>query len=202
MSEPNTKTRLVRYCILCGLEIGEATHCPNPECGGIPNFYRFVPGPESSQRPGDGKNLHRGKVASARARGSTDPVAPHDEPPRMTIPVAVSPVAVLRAVAAPHDEHYLFAGKTLVGARSPARIVIDLREISSRHATIGCREGKDGQPRVAIVDHDSTNGTFVNGKRTQRAKLQEGDRIRFANVEFELRLVSTGEGPPRATMQL
>ncbi len=45
-----------------------------------------------------------------------------------------------------------------------------------------------------IEDLDSTNGTFINGERVQRARLCEGDLVRFApagpEVEFTTRLVS------------
>ncbi len=51
--------KTVRFCINCGREIGEALCCSNPECGGIPNFYRNVPGPDHAERAAAERNLHR-----------------------------------------------------------------------------------------------------------------------------------------------
>jgi pSer/pThr/pTyr-binding forkhead associated (FHA) protein len=36
------------------------------------------------------------------------------------------------------------------------------------------------------VDLDSTNGTFVNGKRVTRATLSPGDKLGVGHVELEI----------------
>jgi pSer/pThr/pTyr-binding forkhead associated (FHA) protein len=53
----------------------------------------------------------------------------------------------------------------------------DDKKISRIHA----RLEKDGEA-WAIVDLSSTNGTFVNGKQTDQAKLKSGDEIRAGNT--------------------
>ena len=37
---------------------------------------------------------------------------------------------------------------------------------------------------VEVVDLSSTNGTFVNGKRVDRAHVGRGDRLRVGRVEL------------------
>lgn len=37
---------------------------------------------------------------------------------------------------------------------------------------------------LLVEDLDSTNGTFVNGKKVQKWKLASGDRVKVGRVEF------------------
>jgi len=41
-----------------------------------------------------------------------------------------------------------------------------------------------GDERLEVVDLKSTNGTFVNDKRVQKARLETGDRLRIGRVEL------------------
>jgi hypothetical protein len=190
--------KTVRYCIQCGREIGDARHCTNPECGGIPNFYRDVPGPGRGKK-GKGEREGARRAAATSAETGVPPEG-GSESQRSTVPLRAAPVALLRAVSAPHEEHLLHAGKTEIGALPPAQIIIDRPEISSRHASLECRSREDGSWQFTIADHDSTNGTFVNGERVKNEELAIGDRLRFADVEFRLLLVE--EDHPRVTMKL
>ena len=52
-------------------------------------------------------------------------------------------------------------------------------QVSKHHAVI--HRAKDNW---AIEDLQSRNGLFINGKRTVRAELKEGDRIRIGPFEF------------------
>jgi len=43
---------------------------------------------------------------------------------------------------------------------------------------------------IFIIDEESLNGTYLNGKKLTKKyikRLKIGDRIRFANVEFEVK---------------
>jgi pSer/pThr/pTyr-binding forkhead associated (FHA) protein len=51
--------------------------------------------------------------------------------------------------------------------------------VSRRHAELREEGGS-----WWLVDLDSTNGTELNGKRVQRAKLADGDRIRLGELEL------------------
>jgi pSer/pThr/pTyr-binding forkhead associated (FHA) protein len=39
---------------------------------------------------------------------------------------------------------------------------------------------------LLVVDLDSTNGTFVNDKRVDQARLTSGDRLRIGRVELKV----------------
>ena len=192
---PPPKT--VRYCINCGREIGDAYFCPNPDCGRLPNFYRDIPGPD-----------HRDRVEVRDERPATvatsfgHPAAPADlEPDRRTIQMQQPAVAFLKAVDPPHAEYPLQPGINEVGARRPAKVVIDRPEISSRHAAIIMEQGSNARWLGSISDHGSTNGTFLKGEQVlDRRTLADGDRIRFANIEFAFRLAVQEE--PRLTIPL
>ncbi|MBI4603295.1 MAG: FHA domain-containing protein [Planctomycetes bacterium] len=187
-----------RYCIQCGQDMGDSPFCTNPECDGLPNFYRHVPAPERVGGP-PGQAGRAGPGPTPRRAGR----APETEDPsvrRTTMGLQEVPVAFLRATSPPHREEPLLLGENDVGARAPARIVIDRPQVSARHAQVQCRLDAEHKLEVTVVDLGSKNGTYVNGKRVQRHALAPGDRVRFAAVEFELRLVAQDE--PRVTIGL
>ncbi len=70
--------------------------------------------------------------------------------------------------------------------------------ISAFHAKIGHDNG-----RWRVIDQMSANGTFVNDDRITVSYLGNGDRIRFAQVECEIRLPAaarqSGPAPERAS---
>jgi EAL domain-containing protein (putative c-di-GMP-specific phosphodiesterase class I) len=66
-----------------------------------------------------------------------------------------------------------------LGRNETADFQIDSRRVSREHATI-LKEGG----RYRIQDLGSTNGTFVNGQRVEKAKLQDGDVLLIADAEF------------------
>ncbi|MDQ7006290.1 MAG: FHA domain-containing protein [Acidobacteriota bacterium] len=55
-----------------------------------------------------------------------------------------------------------------------ADITLDDPRVSRRHASLEVY----GSACVLLKDLDSTNGTFVNGRRVQSVELQDGDEIR------------------------
>jgi uncharacterized protein involved in exopolysaccharide biosynthesis len=70
--------------------------------------------------------------------------------------------------------------ETRVGRTADCPVRLDERAISSRHATIV--QTPDGH---AVVDHGSTNGTFLNGRRLQPNEpfeLSPGDSLQFAET--------------------
>jgi pSer/pThr/pTyr-binding forkhead associated (FHA) protein/uncharacterized protein involved in exopolysaccharide biosynthesis len=74
----------------------------------------------------------------------------------------------------------LHGGDVLIGRIKEARIRIDEKAVSARHARIMNREGGH-----VIVDLGSTNGTFLNGRRLsahQPAELAPGDSIQIAET--------------------
>lgn len=74
----------------------------------------------------------------------------------------------------------LLRTETRVGRTAECPVRLDERAISSRHATIV--QTPDGH---AVVDHGSTNGTFLNGRRLQPNEpfeLSPGDSLQFAET--------------------
>jgi len=60
----------------------------------------------------------------------------------------------------------------IIGRSSDLDMVLVEDMVSRRHAKISTGNGE-----IAIQDLGSTNGTFVNGEKVSRARLNEGDRI-------------------------
>jgi serine phosphatase RsbU (regulator of sigma subunit) len=91
---------------------------------------------------------------------------------------------------------HLDAGEILIGRREDAAIVFRHAEVSRRHARVKCDE-----QGVTLVDLESTFGTWVNGVRISRHRLQAGDRIRFGQngpeVEFDC-----GDAHPATVLDL
>lgn len=64
-------------------------------------------------------------------------------------------------------------GNVSIGRGSDSDITIAEDMVSRRHAQLIVEPDN----HIFIEDHKSTNGTFVNGERIQKATLKEGDRI-------------------------
>jgi pSer/pThr/pTyr-binding forkhead associated (FHA) protein len=80
-------------------------------------------------------------------------------------------------------EEYPLAGTQVIGRNDSCNYVIRINTISGRHAAITL----NGQMAL-LQDLGSTNGTYVREKRVdQAACLQDGDRFRLHNLEFEFR---------------
>jgi uncharacterized protein YkwD len=76
----------------------------------------------------------------------------------------------------------LGAPETTVGSDSGNRIVLTEPTVSRRHAVIR-RAGR----RFEVADLESSNGTFVNGRRISRpVRIQPGDEVGFAVSRFKL----------------
>jgi pSer/pThr/pTyr-binding forkhead associated (FHA) protein len=76
-----------------------------------------------------------------------------------------------------------------VGRAPRADFVVDAALVSRLHCRLAASAGE-----IEATDLKSTNGTYVNGTRVDRATLKDGDRLRVGAVE--LVVVKTAE--PRA----
>ena len=72
-----------------------------------------------------------------------------------------------------------------VGRSTGADFIVDAALVSRVH----CRLTALADGGLEVSDLESTNGTFVNGDRVERAFLSPGDRIRVGRLE----LVATKE---------
>ena len=66
-----------------------------------------------------------------------------------------------------------------VGRTARADFIVDAAMVSRVHCRLTATD-----ERVEVVDLRSTNGTFVNDKRVDKAKLATGDRLRIGRVEM------------------
>ena len=71
-------------------------------------------------------------------------------------------------------------GVRTLGRATGADFGVDGALVSRVH----CRLTALPEGGLEVRDLDSTNGTFVNGKRVQTAQLASGDRIRVGRVEL------------------
>src|SRR5712691_3073917 len=69
--------------------------------------------------------------------------------------------------------------RLIIGRSRECDIQVDDPNVSRRHAEIR-REG----PAFWVIDLGSTNGIDVNGRRRQRAKLEDGDRLTIGTSEL------------------
>ncbi len=68
-----------------------------------------------------------------------------------------------------------------VGRAHGADFIVDAALVSRVHCRL-----EAGSDAVEVVDLSSTNGTFVNDKRIDRASLANGDRLRVGRVELTI----------------
>ena len=74
--------------------------------------------------------------------------------------------------------------------RAPAS---DFRVDAALVSRLHCRLTA-GAAELEVVDLESTNGTFVNGARVERAVLKSGDRLSVGKIEFVVsKAVKTAE---------
>jgi two-component system, cell cycle response regulator len=74
-------------------------------------------------------------------------------------------------------ERLSLAGNFVIGRDPEAQFPISDPGVSWQHALV-----EDLGERYAVVDLESTNGTYVNGVRVERVDLDRGDKVRIGNV--------------------
>ena len=78
--------------------------------------------------------------------------------------------------------NFIINKKTVIGRDSSSDICLALDYLSRQHV---CLEPQNG--RLFIEDLNSSNGTFVNGNKVQKAELKPGDKIKLDVVTFEVK---------------
>ena len=86
-------------------------------------------------------------------------------------------------LAEPDDEPVTFrirSGSVKTVGRAPrADFIVDAPLVSRLHCQLTAMDDA-----LQVEDLKSTNGTFVNDKRVERASLVSGDRLRLGRVEL------------------
>ncbi|MCX7959631.1 MAG: FHA domain-containing protein, partial [Deltaproteobacteria bacterium] len=97
-----------------------------------------------------------------------------EKPPRFYLKGRMPP---FKDEVIPLEEDEIFVGRI-----EENHLVITHNSISRRHAVIKIDTSQDV---IRISDLESSNGTFVDGKRIKDAILQNGNIVKFGDVEFE-----------------
>ncbi len=71
---------------------------------------------------------------------------------------------------------------TTIGRDPSSDICLTLDYLSRKHVSLEPKNGK-----LFIEDLNSSNGTFVNGQRIEKAELKPGDKIKLDLLTFEVR---------------
>lgn len=90
----------------------------------------------------------------------------------------------LEALEGPtQGQTHAISGIAVLGRDPQSAIVIAVATVSREHAVV---RPDEGGPGFIIEDLDSRSGTFVNGVRTRRAVLLEGDRVQIGPAVFKV----------------
>lgn len=73
---------------------------------------------------------------------------------------------------------------TTIGSNPDNDIYLCDKSVSRKHAAIKADEGK----RYEVRDFGSVNGIYINGEKTERKFLKDGDIIRFGSIETIFKL--------------
>jgi len=68
-----------------------------------------------------------------------------------------------------------------IGRSTGAEFLLDAPLVSRLHCQVSATD-----EALEVKDLDSTNGTFVNGRRVTSATLREGDRLKVGRVELKV----------------
>jgi FHA domain/Protein of unknown function (DUF3662) len=82
-------------------------------------------------------------------------------------------------VGLPPDATYTLEGTSRIGRSERSDVVLADPSVSRAHAVLEL----NGDEAV-VRDLDSTNGTFVNGRRVKAQVLHDGDELRFGNTRM------------------
>ena len=150
------------YCTHCGHQNpAEANFCGN--CG------RPLSAPPDAT------------TGSLRLEEPLDAVADHGFDARGMLAELSPGTALLAVVRGPNEgARFLLDADTVVAGRHPdSDIFLDDITVSRRHAEFR----RDGH-RFWVHDTGSLNGTYVNGRRTERQQLVTGDEVQIGKFKL------------------
>ena len=142
--------------------------------------------PRLRPNPADIGNESTGKIPK---RGDIRPVATQVIVPKGRPKDHNGPVATIIYVSPDGMEtDFSLDAENPIGRHPANTIRLNDREISKKHAVIELR-GQEWWAR----DLNSSNGTFVNGRKINERRLEDGDRIQLGSMLLQFRLESPAE---------
>jgi pSer/pThr/pTyr-binding forkhead associated (FHA) protein len=88
-------------------------------------------------------------------------------------------ISTEEGAAAPFTFRILPGNIKTVGRASAADFIVEAPLVSRVHCRLSA-----GATELEVVDLDSTNGTYVNGQRVERAVMKAGDALGVGRVSF------------------
>ena len=79
------------------------------------------------------------------------------------------------------NKTFLLEGSKTIGRSNDCDICLNVVHLSRNHARITVRAGE-----VELEDLNSSNGTYLNGKKIENAVLNDGDEITFDTLKFRV----------------
>jgi hypothetical protein len=146
------------YCPECGFQNPEAANYCS-KCGAL--LVKDEPGSETtmSYTPEEGEDDHALTLEELGAEG---------------------PALVVRSGGGRAGEHFLPKGdRTTIGRSPDCDIFLDDVTVSRKHAVLVRRD--DG---LFIEDQGSLNGTFLNRRRIESARLENGDELQIGKYKL------------------
>jgi ABC transport system ATP-binding/permease protein len=131
------------------------------------------------------------RIDLAEFRLAVEPMLPTEAVPRQprvtpvpgTVPSTLPPMRLV-AEGGPYDGRVfeLTATEIAVGRAVDNDVVLDDPSLSRKHARLYRRSAAE----LEIEDLNSSNGTFVNGRKTGRGAVRPGDVVRFGELGFRV----------------
>jgi pSer/pThr/pTyr-binding forkhead associated (FHA) protein len=88
------------------------------------------------------------------------------------------------SIISAEDKHYTIEDKVIVGRGTDCDVLIDDKKMSRNHANLVVKDG-----RLQLTDLNSSNGTFVNGKKiSEPTNLLNGDSIAFEKNIYSVKI--------------
>jgi len=89
---------------------------------------------------------------------------------------------ILQSEASDHLTFRVRPGAVKTVGRAPrADFIVEAALVSRLHCRL-----EAGTDALEVIDLGSTNGTYVNDQRIERARLTSGDRLRVGRVELTI----------------
>jgi pSer/pThr/pTyr-binding forkhead associated (FHA) protein len=122
-------------------------------------------------------------------------VDPKDERKLLADVQAASGWAIRPNHSALANKIYNINGDTVLGRAVECDLSFSVAHMSRKHAQLSIVNGQ-----LMVKDLESANGTFVNGKQIQEAKLNKGDELRLDTLSFTV--IGPGGDSDKTTMRM